>query len=104
MLRVSIRTPGRTWPIRSGEPASISIMVTPLTGKNRPARRRETASRNGAVRTELDGPFHPDTCAVIEMAAVAYRYHRRHGTGWASPLPQDHAETQDYSKNKNYNV
>src|SRR5450759_3118661 len=33
MLRVSIRTTGRTWLIRPGELAFINTMVTPLTGK-----------------------------------------------------------------------
>jgi hypothetical protein len=47
VLRVSIRTTGRTWLIQPGEPEFTNIMATPLTGKKGPAQqaRRKTVSR-----------------------------------------------------------
>ncbi len=69
MLRASIRTTGRTWPIRPGEPTFISTMVTRLTGKKCPARRKPPLiiSRESG-RLDLTGRpiFHRRTAIICE--------------------------------------
>src|ERR1017187_568847 len=67
MLRASIRTTGRTWPIRPGEPTFISTMVTRLTGKKGPSRRAPRRKpplkqRVGRPDVKPDGPFSSAGC------------------------------------------